>query len=79
MTLFPFQSVLFQINLRYKNLHREQNVNSESFHEFFKLKAEVCAGYEKDFEQFHDQLIESSTQSVRNGIWSMSKILFEKL
>ena len=48
-------------NTRNKNLLRELYLNSESLHEFFKLKAEVCAGYEKDFEKFHNQLIESST------------------
>ena len=42
-----------------KNLLREQYLNSESFHEFFKMKTEVCAGYEKNVEHFHNQLIES--------------------
>ena len=54
-------------NNRNKNLLREQYLNSESFHEFFKLKAEVCAGYEKDFEKFHNQLIESSTSERKKG------------
>ena len=62
---------------RNKNLLKEQYLNSKSFHEFFKLKAEVCADYEKDFEKFHKQLIKSSTSDrkkrnlineVRNSI-----------
>ena len=56
-------------NTRNKNLLREQYLNSESFHEFFKLKAEVCAGYEKDFEKFHNQLIESSTSERKK--WNL--------
>ena len=59
----------FQKNTRNKNLLREQYLNSESFHEFFKLKAEVCAGYEKDFEKFHNQLIESSTSERKK--WNL--------
>ena len=56
-------------NTRNKNLLREQYLNSESFHEFFKLKAEVCADYEKNFEKFHNQLIESSTSERKK--WNL--------
>ena len=56
-------------NTRNKNLLREQYLNSESFHEFFKLKADVCPGYEKDFEKFHNQLIESSTSERKK--WNL--------
>ena len=47
-------------NTSNKNLLREQYLISESFHEFFKLKADVCAGYENDFEKFRNRLLESS-------------------
>ena len=57
------------INTRNKNLLREQYLNSESFHEFFKLKAEVCAGYEKGFETFHSLLMESSTSERKK--WNL--------
>ena len=48
---------------------REQYLKSESFHEFFELKAEVCAGYEKDFEKFHNQLNENSTSKRKK--WNL--------
>ena len=33
------------------------------------MKAEVCAGYENDFEKFHNQLVESSTSERKK--WNL--------
>ena len=51
---------LFTKNTCNNNLHREQYLNSESFDDSIKFKAEACSGYEKDFQKFHSQLIENS-------------------
>ena len=48
-SVFPLPIGSFQSNTRNRNLLREQYLNSESFHELFKLKAEVCAGNENFF------------------------------
>ena len=56
-------------NTRNKNLLREQYLNSEFFHEFFRLKAEMFAGYEKSFEKLHNQLIENSTSERKK--WNL--------
>ena len=64
---FSLANRFISISTRYKNLLREQYHNSESFHEFFKFKAEVCAGYEKHFEKIRNQLIESSTSERKKG------------
>ena len=74
---FSVASRFISKNTRSKKLLREQYLNSEFLHEFFKLKAEVCAGYEKDFEKFHNLLIESSTSERKKWNWSMNKKLRE--
>ena len=66
---FSLANQFISKNTRNKNLLKEQYLNPHSFHEFFKLKAEVCAGYKKSFENFHNQLIESSTSEGKK--WNL--------